>query len=337
MKSKQRRGVIAICTLLAFCIPLQVTAAESGSMMKKQQFKTESKEGYERLADFAEQIEENGKKYSLKDTSFEIVETNYLEKIKKQMETEEPPKEQITEDGDVYQLVNSTKEEKVIQEATEQNVLSYIESDRPLTLESVAPYQDVAVRNHLTGNSEMVRCKVTEIVPAGMQVVTNQMTITFQEYDAAYYEWNGQYIPKNDTAPALNGYETQLLASVGASEGSQVVGINWTGEPYVSADGVLCRDASATVEQKVQRYRANYEGVITTKAQMKELYKSTYETPDKKGRAEYTVLATGIYEREPSILPYIFTGAGILLLLGALVGSLFVIAKKRKEKKHGST
>ena len=102
-------------------------------------------------------------------------------------------------------------------------------------------------------------------------------TITFQEYDASVYEWNGNLLPRNDEVPPLAGYESQLLESVGAAEGSQVTGLSWVGEPY-EAEGVLYRDAVATVQQVVTLYRADYHGQIHEAEQKGVVYRNTMST-----------------------------------------------------------
>ena len=139
-----------------------------------------------------------------------------------------------------------------------QTVTAYDDYDYAVTEDDIPATKTVTETNQITGEQEEVICSFTGIHPVRIVMVNNAMTITFENYDAAYYEWNGNYIPRNDDIPQLAGYEDQLLASAGAAEGSVITGISWSGEPY-EADGRLCRDAPQQWEQQIQVYRANYQ------------------------------------------------------------------------------
>ena len=155
------------------------------------------------------------------------------------------------------------------------------------------------------------------------------MTITFSNYDAAYYEWNGNYIAHNDQMPPIAGYEVQLLAQAGVDDG-EIIDCYYTGDPY-TVDGVVYRDAAATVRQRVQVYRANYTGTITTPTETETVYKAVYSTPDLEGDVELTVRASADYVAV-SILPYIFAGAGILVVAALIIIILIILSKKKKEQ-----
>ena len=145
------------------------------------------------------------------------------------------------------------------------------------------------------------------------------------------YEWNGNLLPRNDEVPPLAGYESQLLESVGAAEGSQVTGLSWVGEPY-EAEGVLYRDAVATVQQVVTLYRADYHGQIHEAEQKGVVYRNTYEAPDPQGEIQYTVKATAEYTQmsDPRIA-YLLTGAGIAIFIGAVVLILILLSRKKQK------
>ena len=129
----------------------------------------------------------------------------------------------------------------------------------------------------------------------------------------------------------LAGYESQLLESVGAAEGSQITGLSWAGEPY-EAEGVLYRDAVATVQQVVTLYRADYNGQIHEAEQKGVVYRNTYEAPDPQGEIQYTVKATAEYTQlsDPRIA-YLLTGAGIAIFIGAVVLILILLSRKKQK------
>ena len=208
---------------------------------------------------------------------------------------------------------------------------AYDEYDYAVTAADVPGIKTVSAENETTGETEQVTCAFTGISPAGTRTVSNTITITFSNYDAAYYDWNGHLIPRDDSSPQLAGYEGELLASVGAEEGSYITGIYWTGDSY-TVDGVEYRDAAADVEQQVQLYRANYIGEINTPEEKQTVYTAHYEAPDTEGAVEYTVTATASYQEQASYLPYILGGVGILILAGLVIALLMLAAKKKKEK-----
>lgn len=327
MKKRILRSTALTLSFLLL-IPLQVSAA-GAELEKEITIVTSDYEGAEEQAKdkFEQTIEENGKKYELTDIEYELIETKYLDKKVKSIELKEEPQKTMKEDGVEYTLKSFAKSEKVAENEV-QTVTAYDDYDYEVTAAGVPVVKTVTAVNKITGAEEQVTCNFTGISTAGTSTVENTMTITFSDYDAAYYEWNGNYIPRNDTVPPLAGYEDSLLESVGAAEGSSVTGYYWSSDPY-TVEGVVYRDAVATVQQQVQMYRANYVGQIAP--QKKTVYKAVYETPDTEGNKEFTIKAIATYSKVESQLPYIIAGIGLFLLLILIVMIVYVISKKKKE------
>lgn len=327
--------VLALSFLLM--IPMHVSATEA-SLTKDLTLIVSDMDTAEKQAEekFDKVLEVEGKKYELTDIAYETVETEYLDKKEKNLELKEEPKKTMTEGGVEYTLKSSEKIENVIEESTEQTVTAYDDYDYAVTAADVPVTKTVNAVNNITGAEEQVVCSFTGISDAGITTVDNIMTITFSDYDASYYEWNGTYIPRNDAVPPLAGYEDSLLASVGAAEGSTVTGYYWSSDPY-TVDGVMYRDAAATVQQQVQMYRANYVGKILTPEKKETVYKAVYETHDTEGDKELTVKATATYAEVESQIPYIIAGIGLFLLLILIVVIVYVISKKRKKSDTNST
>lgn len=330
MKNKYLKKGLVFSLLLAFVLPLQVTAAGE-PLIKEMTIKAASEAEYKELAEaeFAQQITENGKDYTLDHIDYEITDTQYLDKKEKVIDVTGEPEQTLTEQGVVYTLENAEKQEQ--DEAEPQIVTAYDDYDHPVSESDVPGTKDVTATNSETGEEETVTCSLTGIEPAGITTVDTVMTITFSNYDASYYSWNGTYIARNDQTPPLAGYEDELLAYCNAEAGSEITGYYWAGEPYTS-NGVLCRDAAANVRQNVRMYRANYQGEIATPEQ-EPVYAATYTAPDPDGAVQLTVTATATYIQESSVLPYyIAAGAGILVLIILIVGILIILSKKKKEK-----
>lgn len=335
MKKRILRSTALTLSFLLMMIPLQVSAAGM-NLTKESTFlaSSEEEEELEKLAEekFEQYIEEDGKKYELTDIEYELIETKYLNKKEKSIELKEEPQKTMKEDGVEYTLKSCDKSEKVVENEV-QTVTAYDDYDYEVTAAGVPVAKTVTAVNKITGAEEQVICNFTGISTAGTTTVENTMTITFSNYDAAYYEWNGNYIPRNDAVPPLAGYEDSLLDSVGAAEGSTVSEYHWSSDPY-TVDGVVYRDAVATVQQQVQMYRANYVGQIAP--QKETVYKAVYETPDTEGNKEFTIKAIATYSKvEKSYVPYVIAaGVGLALIAGLVTFILILLAKKKKQEEE---
>lgn len=331
MERMKKKKMVAIAfSFLLITFPLQVFAA--GSDLTKEITLTVKNEADSReLAEkeFPETWKEGGKTYERSEITYKLVETKYLDKKEKEMELKSEPEQTFTEGKTVYTLKKTEKVEKSIAEGDVQTVTAYDDYDYAIAESDVPATKTVTETNRITGEPEEVICNLTGIHPAGTVMANNTMTVTFTNYDAAYYEWNGNYIPRNDKTPPLAGYEAQLLENVGAAAGSVITGYNWHGDSYF-VNNVLCRDAIANVQQPVQMYRAEYSGVIQIPKET--VYKAVYVTDDVDGSKEYIVTATAAYSLQSNNTPYILAGTGIFLLLVLIVMIIFVISKKKKKK-----
>lgn len=330
MRNRSRGLVLAFSLAYTMMLPLQVSAAEA-ELHREETIVAADEAAYRELAEEAlpGRIKENGRTYERTEIRYEIIGTNYLDKKEKTLELQEKPEKTHTEDGVTYHLETSELEEKTVREEAVQMVTAYDDYDTYVTAADVPGTKTVTAVNDATGEQESVTCSFTGITRAGTTTVDNVMTITFSNYDAAYYEWNGNYIAHNDQMPPIAGYEVQLLAQAGVDDG-EIIDCYYTGDPY-TVDGVVYRDAAATVRQRVQVYRANYTGTITTPTETETVYKAVYSTPDLEGDVELTVRASADYVAV-SILPYIFAGAGILVVAALIIIILIILSKKKKEQ-----
>lgn len=327
MKRNRTIAVLCLCSIVSMAaLPQQISAAEE-SLTKELVITASDERDYKKQAEsaFATEIEEDGQKYERTEIRYEITDTKYLDKKEKVIETADPA-ETIKEDGIEYTLVKFDEPNEI-----EQTVTAYDDYDHAVTAADVPATKDTVVTDELSGEQETVTCSLTGVAPAGITTVDSVMTITFSNYDAAYYEWNGNYIARNDQTPPIAGYEDQLLAQAGAASGSVITGCAWSGEPY-SVDGVLYRDAAANVRQPVQMYKANYEGAVLVQ-DPDATGQAYYSAPDPDGDTELTVTATATYlPVQISYGPYILAGAGILVLAALVAIILMTVAKKKNKK-----
>ena len=327
-----KRIAITFSFLLTALLPMQVMAKEHEITKEIQIVVNDNKDAAKQAEKkFAQTIKEDGKEYELSDITYEKLTTNYLEKKEKKVELKQKPKEILEEDGVKYTLKYAEESEETLEASFEQTVTAYDDYDHAVTTSDVPGTKTVTQKDQRTGTDKSVVCTLQNITDAGTRIFDNTMSITFSNYDAAYYEWNGNYIPRNDETPPLAGYEDQLLASVGAANGSEITGYSWSGEPYTS-DGVVYRDAVATVRRPVQMYRANYVGKISTPEKKEKVYKATYEAPDKDGEKEITFKATATYQEvKKSYVPYIVAGVGLFITVGLIILILFLLSKKKED------
>lgn len=327
MRKRSKTGMAAMVMLLALSLPVSAGAA-APALTKEETFTVteKSQKAYEKQISFPSEIKEDGTTYQLQDVKYKVLKETYQDLTRKEKDTTEEPKDTIEEDGQVFQLIRSEQEEKVEQE---QAVTAYTDYEYAVDQAQVPKTKKATVQNDQTGGTEEVECQLTGVAQNGTKTVQGTMDLTFEEYDAAYYEWNGNYIKRNDQKPALEGLEQQLLDSVG-SEG-RITNISWNGDPYQDGNGTWCRNATAQVERKVPIYRATYAGVYQQKVTV---YHCTYEGPDVTGKKTYEIQATAGYEeKKGSILPVVLAGVGILIGVIALILILYLLSRKKKEEK----
>lgn len=329
MKRNRTIAVLCLCSVVSMAVLPQQVSAAGKSLTKELVITASSEKDYKEQAEeaFALEIEQDGQKYERSEIRYEVTDTKYLDKKEKVVETADPV--ELLIEGDLeYTLVEFKAPEKL-----EQRVTAYDDYDHVVTAEDVPATKDTTVTDEATGEQKIVTCSLTGVSPAGTTTVDNVMTITFSNYDAAYYEYNGSYIARDDQTPPIAGHEDQLLSQAGAASGSVITSCSWSGQPY-SVDGVMYRDAVANVRQPVQMYRANYECTVSVQ-DPDTAGQAYYSAPDPDGDVELTVTATATYlPVQISYAPYILAGAGILILAALVVIILMTTAKKKnKEEK----
>lgn len=327
MKGSRTIAALCLCSIVSVAVLSQRISAAEESLTKELVITASSEQDYKEQAEsaFDLEIEKDGQKYERAEIRYKVTDTKYLDKKEKVIETADPA-ETITEGGVEYTLVEFKAPAEI-----EQRVSAYDDYDHPVTAADVPATKDTVVTDEATGAQKTVTCSLTGVSPAGTATVDNVMTITFSNYDAAYYEWNGNYIARNDQTPPIAGYEDQLLAQAGATAGSVITGCSYSGDPY-TVDGVVYRDATATVQQQVQMYRANYEGTVLVQ-DPNATGQAYYSAPDPDGAVELTVTATAVYEEvDVPIYNYIVTAVIVIGMLALIFFLLYLIAKRKRKK-----
>lgn len=318
------------------------------TITKEVLFSSEDKKASKKEA-FQETIKENGKTYRLKNVEYKQLDRSPVtikKEISKEVKSdpipegqEYQPPETLEDGGVTYQLEKVDKKEQETGNAETQTVTGHTDFDRAVTRSDVPATKQVTVKNNRTGEDMTVNCDlkdVTAITNASWE--DTHIDIVFESYDSQIFQWNGVTVTK-DTQTPLAGYESQLLASVGAdSSNYRVLRTYWKGEPYTDANGTVCRDARADAQRLVNYYRANYAAAVPLEGTKATIYTATYKGTEKitdDSQYVYTIKATGMYQvQDTNYAPFVLAGIGIALLLLLTVLILMLLMKKKKEKEE---
>ena len=350
-KNKKRWICFSLLSIMMLLCALPGRAAKAASddvIEKESRYVTTNPD--ERKEDvFAEKIEEDGKTYLRGAVVNEIIseepikekQTVYLRKKSKvirQGRDYDPPVT-VSKEGVTYTLLEASKKEKTIRQGYTQRISGYSLYDTQAAGKGAPVFKRIAAKDPVSGKRVYVNCKKKNVVKTADVWTDTHIDVTFVVYDADHFIWNGIIVKKNAKNP-LKGYEKQLLESAGGNEDNyRIRKISWKGKSYRNKHGVLCRNAVAQVQKKAPRWRVNYSAVRKVKAVKGTVYTSIY-TGTKEvetGETKYTVLAKTVYRAEKEDAPLgVFLTVGILLVILAVVGFLFILFHNRKgEKKDG--
>ena len=158
--------------------------------------------------------------------------------------------------------------------------------------------------------------------------------MTVSVYDAQFYAIGDKLVPYNEKAPAVQGFEADILRSIGLDPQSYTIDTAvWMGEPYQSGE-TLCRDAVANGRRYAANYRAVYESEVALPDAQGWTAVATYEGESDilSGETEYTVQAVALYQRDDTLLIAVSISIAALILLAAIVVLLLLLMKKRERK-----
>ena len=339
MKNKKLVSFFVLAAALLYASP-PVLAAKNDSFSKTIYFNAENEQ--ENIPDFDKEIVKDGQKYTLSGVSVRTLkktpqeEVQYLtkevEKIVGAQEEYDPPKE-LQENDFLYNL-SHVRQEPISTSGEGQLVTGFVDYQYPIQQADVPKTKVISTTDPVTGETIQVTADFKNLIQQGGDWKPNYIDIKFYNMDADYFEWNGIQIEANQEQP-LQGYEQELLASVGANRNtSRVIRTYWTSDVYEDENGETCRNARADIEQYVNYYRANYEKRLD-KEEVR--YVATYQaeqTVESQTSYTYESVATARYKKDDNkIVKYIMAGAGILILVAIAIAILYVIAKKKRNRR----
>lgn len=316
-----------------------VLAAENNIYTKTVNFKAENEQ--ENIPDFNKEIIKDGQKYSLSGVSVRTLKKTPQKEVQyltKEVETvvdaqeEYAPPDELQDNNFLYHLSNVVQE-PISTPGEGQLVTGFVDYQYPIKQADVPKTKVISTTSPVTGETIEVTADFKNLVQQGGGWKPNYIDIKFYNMDADYFEWNGIQIEGNQEQP-LQGYEQELLASVGANrDTSRVIRTYWTSDVYTDENGETCRNARADIEQYVNYYRANYEKILDKKEVRYVATYQTEQTVESQTSFIYERAATARYEKvDNEIVKYIMAGAGILIFVAIIIAILYVIAKKKKKQ-----
>lgn len=217
-QKKRNRKMLISCLLtgsiLLSALPGQVVSAGEKTVTKSKTYTADNKN---QTYDFPKSITKNGKKYLLRVTKYDVLSEKPVKKekevqisrksnVKAKGKKADFPK-QIKKDGITYVLQNVDQKDVEYKKAYTQSVTGYTDYDHQVSSSQVPAIKTMTVKNAATGKMEKVQCKLSGITKTSKSGWQNtHINITFKNYDADVYEWQGKQIKKNTTNP-LKGYK----------------------------------------------------------------------------------------------------------------------------------
>ena len=299
------------------------------------EYTTENKE--EKYEGFANSIKKDGHVYNLTDIKYEMVKKTPIKEekvITKNVESgyinkrkEYKPEETLIDNGIEFHLEDCTVLDGSEYRKTYTKTFDYLESDTDIPDNKVISVTDES------GEEVEINAGLsdTERLPEGEWLDTD-INITFDHYDSGVFNWQGLTI--YDSGNPLEGYETELLQSVGADTNTyRIVSTDWNGDAY-EVNGILYRNALAKAQYFVNYVRATYTGTLDYVK-----YQSTYigkTEVDSTSDFKYTTKATAIYTMDNALTIQqivVLASIGVLILILLIILILFVLSKRKKDNK----
>lgn len=317
-----------------------VLAASKDSFSKTINFKAENEQ--ENIPDFDKEIVKDGQKYTLSGVSVRTLKKTPQKEVQyltKEVETvvgaqeEYAPPEELQNNNFLYHL-SHVEQEPISTPGEGQLVTGFVDYQYPIQQSDVPKTKAISTTDPATGETIQVTAELKNLVQQGGGWKPNYIDIKFYNMDADYFEWNGIQIEGNPEQP-LQGYEQELLASVGADRNtSRVIRTYWTSDVYTDENGETCRNARADIEQYVNYYRANYEKRLDKKEVRYVASYQAEQTVESQTSFIYERSATARYVKDDNkVAKYIMAGAGILILVAIVIAILYVVSKKKRNRR----
>ncbi len=152
-------------------------------------------------------------------------------------------------------------------------------------------------------------------------------------YNASYFLFAGNLIPKTHEKPLLLGYEQNFLNHLKLDTNSyKLLYSEWLGEEYTE-NGVIKRKARFTGERYVSNFTATYQSVVTLPSMQGYKAIATYEYEKPLPVVQETVNNTINTPKEENNINKVIIAVslGIITVILLILSVIFLIKRKRKQ------
>lgn len=334
MKKIIRTGAIMLLLLIFATAP----AFAATSLDRDYEFTTDTDDfNYQENLD----IEIDGKAYTAKDISYELVKTTDRKAETKTFENtslEDLPETITLDDGTVLTLEkDSVKETVNIRQATVGTKTWQDCQYQPEVPQTLALTAENKAGDKATVTGYLVRIETEETGHTSPFKVPAKF---IGDFDCQYFLVNGERVPNDPKTPTFKGYEEAILKYLGLDpENFTITSGHWTSD-FVpdpqTGESVRYAEFSGVVTNLID-YTAYYEERFTEDSP---LYSTTdIEAVYSNGIAdkEYTVIAHVSYKKAISAGKIILWGSLALLVAAlAIAAILAVLRRKKKEEEEKS-
>ena len=330
MKKKKIHRALAIMAgmALTMCSAFPACGTEkkttAADLVKTYDFSVEKADDFSFGA--PKEVKENGKKYKLKDITYEVVRDNRIETVKEVITQNKEDYEKTIEytlpNGRTIQLVASDPMVNWRECSTER-----LEKTREYPRKESIPQTITATKPDAEGRPAEVALELASVENATKsESFTAPAAFYSPSENGNRYSFNGKVVSVSASSPTWDGYEDDVKEYLGLS-----------GRTYKINGGTWNGDASFDGTNHVRH--ATYSGIRTTP-----LFVATYREPETalcaaditycgyNGKGKVRAIAE--YDRVFPAPDTIKIGAALLLLALAIAAMLFLIGKKRKAGKQ---
>lgn len=329
-------------------------------------YKKYSAEDKNKKCDFEKEVTENGQKYVLNDTSFEVTNTTPITKTehikRKKTVSDVINIDEYVVGGDKHQtlevefegekvLCNLTKVEYQFtgttdrsQDVYEKRMFTQMESEPSPEQSVTTTIYDAGCNQNITVSVPLTNFSATNEY---WTTATEPFTMNFSGYDNDYFTINSVKMKKDENTVVSSEHYPALLTLAGLDTNRyRLASLNWNGSTYNSGNSI-CRNAIGSLQVKCKDYTAEY----SCSAKLPDIEKYsvilTYEKRNaelKTGKNIYEIQATATYklveapttiaieEVTQEVQPILYVSVGFLFLIILVVVILFVISKNSKKK-----
>ncbi len=341
-------------TIILSLISVPVSAAET-PFVKTEIFNSEVSEA---KYNFAQEIEENNKKYELGQVTYKIL-------------SETPKTETVHQTDtiiikDLYTKKFDLNDENSISEIPKTRSITVDGKNYILPLEKIT-YKDITISNRTADvsttlmlteaeikneieyeyNDTQVGQKVTVTLHQNSISETDEVkensvsfSVVFHRYDSEEFIINNRLVPvlKESSVPVDKEFFSDIKAeSDYADSNGEITDIQWEGDEYLSG-GEMCRNAIATLTGTEKIYAVKYSDTVSLPnadgyqaiiSYGKDIEKST-------DQFDYEIEATAEYYPVNTDISPLFIGIGVLITALLIAVVLVIIVKKKKLNKTNS-